>query len=70
MLVSNINFLNLLYVMLDPFPLLCFYSWHDAGTYDAKTKTGGANGSIRTEKESSHGANAGIHIALGFCGMP
>ena len=57
-------------MILDPFSLLCFYSWHDAGTYDAKTKTGGANGSIRTEKESNHGANAGIHIALGFCGMP
>lgn len=44
-------------------------SWHDAGTYDAKTKTGGANGSIRNEKEYSHDANAGLKIAIDFCGM-
>jgi L-ascorbate peroxidase len=39
-------------------------SWHDAGTYDAKSKTGGPNGSIRSEKEYAHGSNAGLKIAV------
>ncbi|KAF8666082.1 hypothetical protein HU200_053792 [Digitaria exilis] len=38
--------------------------WHDAGTYDAKTKTGGPNGSIRFPEEYNHGANKGIKIAI------
>lgn len=42
--------------------------WHDAGTYDVNTKTGGPNGSIRGEEEYSHGANSGLKIALDFCG--
>lgn len=42
--------------------------WHDAGTYDAETKTGGPNGSIRNEAEYSHGANSGLKIALDLCG--
>lgn len=46
---------------------LC-WRWHDAGTYDAGTKTGGPNGSIRNEEEYTHGANAGLRIALDFCG--
>ncbi|KAH9307893.1 hypothetical protein KI387_035804, partial [Taxus chinensis] len=41
--------------------------WHDAGTYDAKTKTGGANGSIRNEEECKHAANSGLKIALDLC---
>ncbi|KAK4340468.1 hypothetical protein RND71_041930 [Anisodus tanguticus] len=41
--------------------------WHDAGTYDAKSKTGGPNGSIRNEEEFTHGANNGLKIALDFC---
>lgn len=48
-------------------PLMLRLAWHDAGTYDAKTKTGGANGSIRSEQEYSHGANAGLKIAIDFC---
>lgn len=44
--------------------------WHDAGTYDAKSKTGGPNGSIRNEEEFTHGANNGLKIALDFCGNP
>lgn len=43
--------------------------WHDAGTYDVKTKTGGANGSIRHEEEYTHGSNAGLKIAIDLCGM-
>ncbi|CAM8990798.1 unnamed protein product [Rhodiola kirilowii] len=42
-------------------------AWHDAGTYDCKSKTGGPNGSIRNEEEYSHGANNGLTIALNFC---
>lgn len=42
--------------------------WHDAGTYDVSTKTGGPNGSIRNEEEYTHGANSGLKIALEFCG--
>lgn len=48
-------------------PIMLRLAWHDAGTYDAKTKTGGANGSIRNEEEYSHGANNGLKIALDFC---
>lgn len=39
-------------------------AWHDAGTYDVHTKTGGANGSIRFEEEYTHGSNAGLKIAI------
>ncbi|KAH7440083.1 hypothetical protein KP509_04G090500 [Ceratopteris richardii] len=48
-------------------PIMLRLAWHDAGTYDAKSKTGGPNGSIRSEQEYSHGANAGLKIALDFC---
>lgn len=47
-----------------------FDRWHDAGTYDAKRKTGGPNGSIRSEKELKHSANAGLEIAVTLCGEP
>lgn len=42
--------------------------WHDAGTYDARTKTGGPNGSIRHEAELKHSSNNGLKIAVDFCG--
>ncbi|XP_011043177.1 PREDICTED: L-ascorbate peroxidase 3, peroxisomal [Populus euphratica] len=48
-------------------PIMLRLAWHDAGTYDAKTKTGGPNGSIRNEKELAHAANSGIKIAIDFC---
>ena len=47
---------------------VCCDRWHDAGTYSAETKTGGANGSIRNEHELGHGANSGLKIAVNFCG--
>jgi len=34
-----------------------------------KTKTGGANGSIRFEEEYTHGHNAGLKIAIDLLGM-
>lgn len=55
--------------MCDYYGLVWFVKrWHDAGTYDAESKTGGPNGSIRNEAEYSHGANSGLKIALDLCG--
>ncbi|KAL0543433.1 hypothetical protein IC582_018529 [Cucumis melo] len=48
-------------------PIMLRLAWHDAGTYDAKTKTGGPNGSIRFMKELNHTANKGLKIAVDFC---
>uniref|UniRef100_A0A7N0U6D4 Plant heme peroxidase family profile domain-containing protein n=1 Tax=Kalanchoe fedtschenkoi TaxID=63787 RepID=A0A7N0U6D4_KALFE len=48
-------------------PIMLRLAWHDAGTYDCKTKTGGPNGFIRNEEEYTHGANNGLKIALDFC---
>ncbi|KAL1820594.1 hypothetical protein ACET3Z_015463 [Daucus carota] len=48
-------------------PIMLRLAWHDAGTYDAKTRTGGPNGSIRTEQEIKHAANTGLHIAIQLC---
>ncbi|EOA31133.1 hypothetical protein CARUB_v10014296mg [Capsella rubella] len=48
-------------------PIMLRLAWHDAGTYDAESKTGGPNGSIRNEEEYSHGANSGLKIAIDLC---
>lgn len=48
-------------------PIMLRLAWHDAGTYDAKTKTGGPNGSIRSEEEYSHGSNNGLKKAIDWC---
>ncbi|KAF3440319.1 hypothetical protein FNV43_RR18603 [Rhamnella rubrinervis] len=48
-------------------PIMLRLAWHDAGTYDAKTRTGGPNGSIRNPQELSHEANRGLKIAVDFC---
>ncbi|RVX16744.1 Retrovirus-related Pol polyprotein from transposon TNT 1-94 [Vitis vinifera] len=42
--------------------------FHDAGTYDALTKTGGPNGSIRNPQELNHSANRGLKTAVDLCG--
>ncbi|XP_042509567.1 probable L-ascorbate peroxidase 4, peroxisomal isoform X2 [Macadamia integrifolia] len=42
-------------------------AWHDAGTYDVKTNTGGPNGSIRNEEEYMHGSNNGLKKAIDLC---
>jgi hypothetical protein len=46
-------------------PLMVRLSWHDAGTYDAASNTGGPRAAMRFEKtgEASHDANAGLKIA-------
>ncbi|GMN29038.1 hypothetical protein TIFTF001_002267 [Ficus carica] len=48
-------------------PLMLRLAWHDAGTYDIKTKTGGPNGSIRNRTELRHSANNGLKIAVDLC---
>ncbi|KAB2602406.1 L-ascorbate peroxidase 3 [Pyrus ussuriensis x Pyrus communis] len=48
-------------------PIMLRLAWHDAGTYDAKTKTGGPNGSIRNEEEYSYGSNNNLKKAIDFC---
>ena len=45
-------------------PILLRLSWHAAGTYDLKSRTGGSNGAtMRFVPESAHGANAGLSLA-------
>ncbi|GAU22628.1 hypothetical protein TSUD_234500 [Trifolium subterraneum] len=48
-------------------PLMLRLAWHDAGTYDAKTRTGGPNGSIRNQLELNHAANKGLKTAVELC---
>eukprot|EP00245_Coleochaete_scutata_P009740 TRINITY_DN3283_c0_g1_i1.p1 TRINITY_DN3283_c0_g1~~TRINITY_DN3283_c0_g1_i1.p1 ORF type:complete len:286 (+),score=52.74 TRINITY_DN3283_c0_g1_i1:97-954(+) len=48
-------------------PIMLRLAWHDAGTYDVHTRTGGPNGSIKAEKELNHGANNGLVIAVQLC---
>lgn len=48
-------------------PLMLRLAWHDAGTYDAKTRTGGPNGSIRNQQELNHAANKGLKTAVELC---
>ena len=45
-------------------PLFLRLAFHDAMTYDCNTKTGGANGSIRVERELDHAGNENLSTAL------
>lgn len=45
-------------------PLFLRLAYHDAMTYDATTKTGGANGSIRVQRELDHAGNESLSSAL------
>lgn len=48
-------------------PILVRLAWHDAGTYDAKTGTGGPRGCMRFKTgESTYGANSGLDVARGL----
>ena len=47
-------------------PIMIRLAWHDSGTYDKHSGTGGADGSIRFEAELAHGANAGLVKAVRF----
>ncbi|KAI0565713.1 Ascorbate Peroxidase APX2 [Gracilaria domingensis] len=53
-----------LYEQTPCMPIMVRLAWHDAGTYSAAEKTGGANASIRFGPEKSHGANNGLNIAM------
>nr|KYP66606.1 L-ascorbate peroxidase 3, peroxisomal [Cajanus cajan] len=48
-------------------PLMLRLAWNDACTYDAQTRTGGANASIRTPQELKHQANIGLERAVRLC---
>ena len=39
------------------------FAWHDAGTYDQETKTGGPNASIRHDCEINQYSNNGMSAA-------
>jgi len=47
------------------------YRWNDAATYDAKSRRGGPNGSIRLRigQELKHEANKGLEKAVQYCGQ-
>ncbi|CAG9460592.1 unnamed protein product [Pedinophyceae sp. YPF-701] len=46
-------------------PMCLRVALHDAMTYDEGTRTGGANGSIRVDRELSQTANAGLEPVIG-----
>jgi L-ascorbate peroxidase len=45
-------------------PIAVRIAWHDAGTYDKETKTGGPFGTIRTPEMLAHVANTGLEVAV------
>lgn len=55
--------LNVLFKKTPCMPIVVRLAWHDAGTYNADDKTGGANGTVRFSPESEHKANTGLGLA-------
>ena len=48
-------------------PTLVRLAWHSSGTYSKITKDGGSyKGTIRFDEELSHGANAGLKMAVNW----
>lgn len=45
-------------------PLFLRLAFHDAMTFDSNTKTGGANGSIRVQRELDHAGNENLSTAI------
>ena len=45
-------------------PLFLRLAFHDAMTYDSNTKTGGANGSIRVQRELENAGNENLSTAI------
>lgn len=45
-------------------PLFLRLAFHDAMTYDSNTRTGGANGSIRVQRELEHAGNENLSTAI------
>ena len=52
-----------LYNKTECMPLMLRFAWHDAGTFDKSSGTGGPNGSIRFAKEISQNPNKGLDYA-------
>lgn len=51
----------------DKGPTLVRLAWHASGTYDKMTSSGGSGkGTIRFSEELSHGANAGLDLAVSW----
>jgi len=51
----------------DKGPTFVRLAWHSSGTYDRISKTGGSQkGTIRFNEELSHGANAGLDLAVSW----
>ncbi|KAK7406864.1 hypothetical protein VNO78_08498 [Psophocarpus tetragonolobus] len=45
------------------------FLWNDAATYDARSKTGGPDGSIRFRIEQELKKEASMHKAVQYCGV-
>jgi len=68
-MMQNIQSIELRVPMFDMnilvFVCISFSAWHDAGTFDLKSSTGGSRGCMRFEGtgEALFGANAGLDVA-------
>jgi len=51
-------------ISLQKAPLMLRLAFHDAGSWNSKTKTGGADGSIRFPEELARDENKGLQVAI------